>query len=291
MAVFPVRRIAAALRRNDLFAVGAFETHVQVMRRDPTEVISAFDTVLSAGGERLALATASEKIVVVAGAWERHGVVAYDGLSGDELWQRRDLKLVQRLSPAVDGCFVAVAMERNSTQIVDAATGKTAMKVRAANSLWQSPEHPIALAGAYQRATLVDTRSGRRIWSAPIVGFAILDTAFSPNSVAVADAGDPGYVYWFGLDGTELWRYELGPQTLCWSMAWDEEGLEWVGLAHDVERTGPDQILRWSVSGLLNRTIQLERPVVACAFLPGGRWLVTDRDIIDSRTGAPRSYT
>jgi hypothetical protein len=238
----------------------------------------------------LALCEASDRLVVVAGAWERHGVVAYDGMTGEQLWQRRDFKQVQRLSPVADGSRVAVGMARNSTHVVDATTGLTSMRVRAVDDLWQSPGQGIALAGAYQHASLYNSESWRRIWSAPIAGFAILDAAFSSDSVAVADAGQPAHVYWFGVDGTELSRYELGEHLLCWSIAWDDVEHEWVGLTVDVERTGPDQIFRWSASGVLMSVIPLESPVVACAFLVGGQWLITDRAIVDARTGASPEY-
>jgi hypothetical protein len=52
----------------------------------------------------------------VAGAWERHGICAYNGLSGDLLWQRKDLKKSQHLAPAGEGALVTACFDDKPLQ-------------------------------------------------------------------------------------------------------------------------------------------------------------------------------
>jgi hypothetical protein len=75
------------------FATAECEHAVEVWSLAERRLMSSFETVLDPGGRRLAL-LAEDRPIVVAGAYHRHGICAYDALSGDRLWQRKELKRV-----------------------------------------------------------------------------------------------------------------------------------------------------------------------------------------------------
>lgn len=278
-----VRVVAPALKRNDVVALGEFETIVHLYDLAPLRAGAAISTVLSFGGDRLALCTPGDSLVVVAAAWERHGVCAYDA-TGARLWQRKDLIRAGPLSPAGDGGLVAVGLDRRSLVILDAATGASVASVRGAQRLWQSRHHNLAAAGSYQQIALLETHHWTRTWKAPIDGFALLDVAIAADGLLASDSGNIGQIYAFGLDGREHWRHQLPDEMLCWALAWDDKSDEWVGLAHNVNRATPDLLMRWARDGRTRSAFPLPS-VTAAAFVPGGASVITERAVIDARTG------
>ena len=281
--------VAPTLDRDDVVALGEADETVHICSLDPPRLLATHSTVLSFGGDRLALCTASGALIVVAAAWERHGVCGYDAESGERLWQRKDLKRVGSVSPAGDGSLVAVAQDRRSMQVLDAATGVSVARVREAAGLWQSRHDALAAVGWYQQLAVLDTRDWTRVWKAPVEGFAVLSVAFAPDGLLASDAADvdQGHVfqvYAFGLDGKEQWRHRLPIEMSCWALGWDEAADEWVGLAHNYNRSTPDLLLRWARDGRELAAIPLAS-VTAAAFVPGGRTLVTGEHVVDARTG------
>jgi hypothetical protein len=279
-----VRLVAPPLLRTDIVALGEFEVTVHVCRLSPAAVEATVETVLSFGGDRLALCSDGDSLIVVAGAWERHGVCGYDPATGARMWQRKDLKRAGPLSPAGDGSLVAAAVSERAMQVLDARTGESVAKVRGADSLRQSPFASLAVTGWYRQLALLESDAWSRLWTAPVEGFALLGMAFAPDGVAASDSGDVGFVYAFDLNGRERWRYRLPPETLCWALGFDEDSSEWLGLAHHVNRRTPDALLRWSRDGAVRAKRDLA-PVTAAAFVRGGHFLVTNRHIMDARSG------
>jgi outer membrane protein assembly factor BamB len=282
--------VAPALHRDDVVALGEFEETVDVYGLEPPHLLATLSTVLSFGGDRLALCSVRDSLVVVAGAWERHGVCGYDAESSECLWQRKDLKRVGRVSPAGDGSLVAVALDGRAMQVLDAATGVSVARVREAQGLWQSRHDALAALGWYQQLAVVDTRDWTRVWKASVDGFAVVGVAFAPDGLLASDAADVdqghlSQVYAFGLDGKEKWRHRLSVEMSCWALAWNEASDEWVGLAHNYNRSTPDVLLRWARDGGELAAIPLAS-VTAAAFVPGGGRLVTGERVVDARTGA-----
>lgn len=278
-----IRVVAPALKRNDVVALGEFEATVHIYSLLPLRATATISTVLSFGADRLALCTAGDSLVIVAAAWERHGVCGYDA-TGERLWQRKDLKRAGALSPAGDGSLVAVALDRQSLQILDAATGASLASVRGAQRLWQSRHHNLAATGSYQQIALWETQNWTQTWKAPVDGFALLDAAFAVDGLVASDSGKMGQIYAFGLDGREHWRHQLPDEMLCWALGWDDRSDEWVGLAHHVNRAAPDLLMRWARDGRALSAVPLPS-VSAAGFVPGGASVVTNLGVIDARTG------
>jgi hypothetical protein len=286
--VVNLREIAVTLDRDDVVALGEARERVHVVALQPPGHVATFDTILDFGGKRLAMCSVGERLVVVAAAWERDGICGYDALTGARLWQRKDLKRTQRLSPAGKGELVAASLEGQALQVLDAATGETKASIRSAASFWQSPLAPVAVTGWNREIALIDTVSWERRWRGPIEGFAVLDAAFGSDFLAVSDAHTAhGSIYCFGLDGQLVWRHEEAPETLCWALGWDGERREWLGLEHHVNKKAPDLLSRWSSTGAPISQEEVESVGGGAAFLLGGRTLVTQSgNVVDTRTGA-----
>lgn len=279
-----IRLVAPALDSAGLVALGEFEENVHLVGLEPIRTIATFPTVLSFGGDRLALCSSGGSLVVVAAAWERHGVCGYEPLSGEQLWQRRDLKRAGAVTPAGDGSLAAIALDQRAMQVVDAATGDQIATIRDAHRLWQSRHRDIAAVASHRQLGLVETLSWGRLWTAHIGGFALLDVAFAVDGLVASDTGKVGYIYAFGLDGREAWRHRLPDEMLCWAVGWDDRSDEWVGVAHHVNRLTPDLLMRWGRDGRQISATELA-PVAAVAFLPGGRTLITESHVVDTQTG------
>jgi hypothetical protein len=279
-----IRHIAAPLVRDDVVAIGEFETTAYLYHLTLGHADAPVQTVLSFGGDRLALCEPGGELVIVAAAWERHGVCGYSGNNGERLWQRKDLKRAGPLSPAGDGSLVAAAINGGALQVLNASTGDSVASVRKADRFRQSAFGAIAATGWYQQVALVDTRDWASRWKAALKGYAVLDATFAPDGLLVSDTGDIGHVYAFQLDGRPAWTHRLPKEMLCWAVGWDENANEWLGLAHNVNQRTPDSMLRWSRDGRLTANHPVPT-VAAAAFVHRGRTLVTDRELVNTQTG------
>ena len=90
---------------------------------------TTFETMWGSGGWRGALVP-GEHPVVVAGAWERHGICGYD-LTGQRLWQDPSRTNVEAVT-ALAGGRVVVTHLRRATRVLEAATGEEVGTLRGA---------------------------------------------------------------------------------------------------------------------------------------------------------------
>ncbi|WP_146149612.1 hypothetical protein [Kineococcus rhizosphaerae] len=99
------------------------------LRRDAPrgERCATFETVWDIGGWRGVLVP-GECPVVVASAWERHGVCGYD-LSGQQLWQDRSRTNVNAVTALPDG-RVVVTYGRRATRVLEAVSGQEVRVLR-----------------------------------------------------------------------------------------------------------------------------------------------------------------
>jgi hypothetical protein len=249
-----------------------------------------FDTILDFGGPRLALCGGSDRLVVVAGAWERHGICAYDATTGERLWERKDLKKVQALSP-VDGNAVAACLDSRPMHLLDLASGATVATVRGVRRFWQSRHAPVGAAEVAGRVALLGCDDWTVRWRAPVGGFALLAAAFAPEAVLVADvidstfdAGAVSSVHCFSLAGELLWQRAVPSGANVPWLSWDAEADVWLGIRHNLERREPEMLLRWSREGELLSRVALGY-FEEYAFLPSGRLLVTaGGQVVDTKT-------
>lgn len=270
----------------DHFLTAEFERSVSVWSLNERSRLSTFETVLSFGGRRLALCDAGGPIVVAA-AWERHGVCAYEALTGEQVWQRKDLKKAQQLTPAGAGELVVICLDDRPMHVLDAASGETLAQLRGVRHFAQSPFGQLGVSALSRVVSLVDTRSWQPEWRAPYHGFAVLDFALAPHGVLASDTSEgTARLYAFDLAGGPLWQWANPPGTNCRRLTWDDAGGEWVGVLHHVNHRHADTLIRWSRDGRVTTLVPLDL-FVEFEFLPAGGFLVTaDTNAGEVRNGA-----
>lgn len=287
MTALDIRHIAAGLGDDGRFLTAEFERRAHLWSLADCALLAEFDTVLEFGGRRLALCRLGDEPVVVAGAWERHGICAYS-LDGSQRWQRKDLRKVQRLAPAANGRLVTACFDHRPMHVLTAESGETLATVRAVRTFTQSPYDDLAVAGLDGQVARLDTADWKVRWRLPLGEGRPLAAAASPVALAVSGGGGYGtnppdrelrwrseLVLCTDLGGAELWRWELPYETNCPALAWDHEGQEWVGVLYHVNHDHPETLVRWSAHGELVAEHPLAGPAADYEFLPGGRYLVT----------------
>ena len=227
-----IRHIAPQAASDRLFLTAAFEHRVRLWSFADRSLIAELDTVLDFGGQRLALC-GTEAPIIVAGAWERHGICGY-APNGTRLWQRKDLRQPQYISATADGALVVAGFDQRPLHVLRAESGETVATVRAVRRFYASPYADVGLGEQYGHIVLVGTGDWKLRWKVPVDGFASLSAAFAPAAFAVADvasfdANGRSAVSCGDLTGEMLWRWSCPPEVNCPALAWDEDASEWVG--------------------------------------------------------------
>lgn len=268
-----VREIACALDDN-VFAT-PHGSRVTVWSLDDRAGVASFDTVYEFGGERLAIVT-DTRPVVAAGAWERHGICAYEGSTGETIWQRRDLRQVQGLYP-LPAARVAAGFSDGPLHVLDIATGDTLFKLRGVQAIYADATSQFAVGAGHTGAewfALYDVLRGGRVWRRAIDTFAVLHAAVAPPGVVVAEA--TGSLRAFDWAGDEVWKWPPPRGEHVLRVAWHRELAAWMALLWPYGHRRPSVLLTVSADGELVEAVELGR-VVAASFLAGGSRLVASR--------------
>jgi hypothetical protein len=284
--VRPWYDVGTALDRDDVVVVapvtGAFsDGSVEHRSLADENLLAHFDTIVDFGGRRLAMASVGGRLVVAAAAYDRHGVAAYDALTGEPLWQRRDLKHGQQVAPAGD--VVTVCFDQGPAHVLDAMTGVTVSTLRGVRAYWHSPHAQLGVAGVTGHLSALNG-AWRQIWRLPIEGFAVLDAAFSPDAVLASDVVDAGAdgparssVYCVDLSGRLLWRHESPLLANCPAVGWDATTGEWMAVETNVEGLAEDTLVKWTMDGHMSSRVGLGQRMGTYRFLPSGRRLLSHR--------------
>ncbi len=270
-----IRHIAVAAGTDTHFLTAEFEHRVQVWSFAERTMLAELDTPLDFGGHRLALCGDDDTPLIVAGAWERHGVNGY-APDGTHLWQRKDLKRLQHLAPAAGGSLVVAGFESGPAHVLSAESGTTVATVRALREFHDSPFADVGLGELSSQVVLVRAGDWKPVWKAPLEGFALLSAAAAPGAFAYGEVVSDGnsLVTCRDLGGERLWQWTCRGSVNCPALAWDAAACEWLGVLHNIDHEQPDTLVRWSADG----EIVAEHPLdlfAARAFLPGGHHLVT----------------
>jgi outer membrane protein assembly factor BamB len=284
--------LAETLSGNEI-AASDLDGRVTVWSTADLRRVASFQTTIDPIGMRLALIHHDRRLRVVVGSWDRREVTAYDVPSGDRVWTTSGLQRVQQVSPARDGSAVAVAFDRGPIQVLDSSTGQRIAGIRGGRAFWQSAEGPVAAVMQASRVAVVDVRDWSVAWTAPISGFAILSSSFSPDGILVSDTVDlhdapadaGAAVSAFSLAGKLLWTYRHDRETNVPWLGWDSQAGEWVGVEHTVTKQQSATLLRWSQEGfVVGQTLVSNRPPYV--FAAGGRLLACSNGrLLDTGTG------
>ncbi len=263
-----VRHISIAGKRP-LVALAAFEKSVEVWDYASGERVAAFETILDFGGSRLALSLSGDRLL--AAAWERHGLACYDTQSGRCVWQRRDLKKVQRITRSRDGTTAYCGIEGRPCLGIAIADGRETGSYRATRKRVESPYSDVAVLeratpevlgpGEVRRFRLEGTRS-------------VLSWAIGPQSLLLSEMG--GAIRCIALaSGDELWRHSPPPGTHFLELAYSGQSRGFLGVSWSYERGGPRE-LAWLDADTGEIQNRLDLGLAAeVEFSPDGRILVS----------------
>jgi hypothetical protein len=274
-SIYAIREIAGPLGSANVFATAEFDGRVTVWSVEAREPLATFDTVYELGGRRLAVLDGSPPIVV-AGAWARHGVCAYEATSGCLLWQRRDLGQVQTLSP-MPGGRLGVGFERRVFHVLLASSGETVATIRGVYSLHAAENLPLMLVQGRSGTRWIGLYdlSGARVWRARISSFAIQDAALGPDAILVAEVGSP--LTCLDWSGADRWHWVSPDGGDVIRVAWNDEAGAWAALCRYLREPQRGMLLLELATDGEIRSSRKIGDVLEAEFLAGGSRLVVSR--------------
>lgn len=246
---------------------GAFEHDVSLVELDGMEPPKAIRTIFDFGGSRLALS--DEVNGILAAAYSLHGVAFYSGFNGDEIWCRKDIKKVQRVSLSSDGEFAFCGRDTGPLIILDLATGKTVDTMRGVRALQESSFDQVKFADGTNPCLIGEKRIPIQLES-----FAILSSAFGPNVFAFSEAG--GSLCCIDTKrGKEMWRYSPPAGNHVLDVGYRKDSAVFLGIEWPFQNGGNKLLLHISAeTGEILQRQDIGKPVDTC-FAKAGKMLVT----------------
>ncbi|SRR6266568_3113392 len=191
----------AASREGGVLAAAEFEKLVHLYDLRTLERVRTLDTTHDFGGHRLAISGDGQTIIV--GAYNIHGVAAYSGADGRELWRRKDLKKVQYIRFNTDDSRVFCCFDHRPCESLNVATGKSGTPRRGVRRIWESPFGRLRFLERSRDYAIADFEAP--IASIARVSFAVLSAAFSPTLLCISEAAGPVRAFDVAT-GSEVWR-------------------------------------------------------------------------------------
>jgi hypothetical protein len=275
-----IRHLAVADRTNRV-AAARFERTVAIWDLETRQRLSVFDTILDFGGRRLALSSDGSRCV--AGAYRVHGVACYTTEDGRLLWQRRELKRVQRITISPDGSRVFCAFEDAPCAVLDAQSGDTLERWRGVRRVVCGPFAPLYLCqgNGYEIRGDFDVILTRLHPES----FGLLNAAFGPDVVCLTESAGP--VRAFGsIDGIERWRHRPPPRHHVLDVAFRSGRNDFLGVQWNYQAGGPYELYCWDAQTGDSQHVVSFEPVATFAFCNGGdALLLADGRLLDTNTG------
>jgi outer membrane protein assembly factor BamB len=285
-----IRHIATSFN-GPVIALAEFEKRVQIFDINRLDTIAEFDTILSFGGRRLAIAANGE--ICICGCWARHGICAYDTTTGKLIWQRKDLKKVQRIQILqVDETKIFTSFERGASRIIDINTGADIDKISGARLLFNSKYAPVDIVDKSGKTQVVDRSTGKTKLSMQSQSFATLDIAFAENSVAISEVAGPLSCYSIHGFGKPLWRLPMDKDGHLSRISYNEQLNMFVGVSLTSSSKERPRKLKYinKDNGTIEKELAINRPIEAEFALNGQVLITSDREIINVETGEKKSW-
>jgi hypothetical protein len=276
--------IATSSVNADVFATAESDGTVKLWSISNRRKLNEFPTIYDFCGPRLALVS-DLQTQVVAGSWTK-GVRAYDYLTGQCVWQRRDLKYVQQVISFLskDTSSVGVALEKGPFRLLTVQTGEDAGRVSGIRKVFPSPLSDLCLLVGKKDVQL-SRRWATHLWKKPLISFAVLDAAFSNGLVAFSEAAGP--VRCYDLLGEQAWCFQPKKGWHVTTVGWGGQAPRWFVVNFNYEGDGSTLLLEIDQTGTAKEISELGKHV-EMAFLPNGEYLITSRgNVISTRSGEP----
>jgi outer membrane protein assembly factor BamB len=273
-----IRYLATSLSGSTL-AAGEFERKVHVWDLAAANHLASFDTILSAGGTRLAI-TGDGKVCIAA-AYYLEGVAAYS-TTGTEVWRRKDLTKAQKIKVSLDDHRVYCSFDEKSCQVLNRDSGKTIKAWPGVRNVWESPYEAVML--IEKRTLELQTPDEKKVATLPRETFAVLHVAFAPSLVCVSESTGPLRCL-STKTGKEIWRYAQQGQHFL-KLAFAEGANAFVGVCWPYERGGSFRLLRFEPEpGEVSDVADLGPSGNFSFCKRGSRLISSDGSVIDSVTG------
>ena len=218
------------------------------------------------------------------GAYQRYGVSVYGSSKGELLWRRTDLKKVQKLKFGRRRNAVLAGIDQRAFRIVDARSGSDLETLRGIETVWESP---------FGSHLFKERRSGNHIVSdsddpkkninIERTSFGVLDACFTPEHIAVSEAGAATSLYTV-RDGRPVWKYsERGNHNT--RLAYCNRTREIVGINWRL-KNGDQTIIAFDLgTGRITRRIPREDLAIASFALKGSCVVTWHGNVVDVSSG------
>jgi hypothetical protein len=258
-------RTTVAARSAPIAAAALFKRTVQIWNWNTGQRLSEIETVFDFGGHRLTISPTGD--TVFAASWKKGkkgGVACYDSRSGEQIWQRTDLRQVGGLRFSAQSDIVWCEIGRRPLHRLDAKTGSTVETLRGILDAFDSPLSPHRLHIRKTDFQIIGSRTIR----VPKLTFGLLDAGFGPDSLCLSEAGGP--VRCLDLEGgNERWRYVPPADHHVLELS-SQAGEFFYGVQWEYEHGGPVTLIRLSrESGACSTVCHLHSYPDACSFGPG----------------------
>ena len=277
-----IRHVSTSFQ-GSIIAVAEFEKKVQIVDVLKKTVISEFETVLDFGGERLAITESGG--ICICGCWERFGICGYDTSTGNMIWQRKDLKKVQKIEIIRSNNNAVFAQFANGvSRFLDIKTGNDILELRGVKNYYESRFQPVTVYNRSGKIEITEREKHTILAKIQHQSFALLDVAFSTNSVLVSEAGGP--ISCYDTEKGELkWRLTRNASEHYVRVGFVEDIDAYICLSHPFEHMNKKLIYINYNTGKIENQLDINQPIVA-EFLFDDEFIVTsDRELIDVKTG------
>lgn len=240
------------------FAAAEFENRIHIYRLGNSSPERVIYSHLDGGGYRMQIVP--RKGIVVAGAYHVHGIEGFCLKTGRRLWQRKDLKKLQKLRWNPKDNSVSCFFEDRAGVVLDASTGRLVSSYRGVKDVYFSPNGAVSLEDARPRYRLI--HKGILGSKVPAESFAILDVAFSNEFVAVSEVA--ASVRMFSLSHGELVGAYKPPRGFhVLRISYDPSASQFIALLWGYEKAAGYSLLHLSHTGHESYRVELETAYVS----------------------------
>jgi len=231
-------------------AVVTWGDWVRLFRISDRAFVRDIYTKKNSGGISVAMSSGDNFLFL--GTYYGWGLACFDVHTGEIVWKRDDLQRFYGLaySPSMDALFGYFLGKRALR--IDPRTGATVESFRGVKDIAASPLTDLVLFGN-RKSFILRNAAGENLWAVPRESFAVLDVAWSSDTVAISEAAhfrpkdgvtEPGILRCYGWNGELLWRCESQEAHVC-PLMWSGKRRDYVGVRFSGSKRGKSFLLHW----------------------------------------------
>jgi len=283
-----IRHIATSFNGQTI-ALAKFEKRVQIFDINSLQIISEFDTILDFGGQRLIISEDGK--ICICGCWERHGICAYDTKTGELIWQRKDLKMVQHIQTLyADNSKFFAQFEIGASRTFDINTGLDTEKVSGAKYFFNSKYSKIDIIDKSNKIQIVDREEKKVKANIERQTFATLDLDIADICFVISESGGPLSCYDI-LSGQLKWRIPVSEDGHFLKVTYNEEFDMFIGVSWPFMKGGNKKLKYINKkSGKVESEMNINCPTETEFALNGSILITSDREILNIKSGEKKNW-